>query len=68
MSALAVLYRAVAGLFVDDGFLALAILLVVALAGLVAALKPGFALQAGGILLFGCLGVLVGSVLRAGRR
>jgi len=68
MSTLAALYRGLIGLFVDDGFLAVAILAVVAMAGVVAALIPWFALQAGGILLFGCLGVLVSSVLRAARR
>jgi hypothetical protein len=68
MSILEAIYRALTGLFVDDGFLAVAILAVVVLAGIVAALSPDASLQAGAVLLFGCLGVLVGSVLRAARR
>jgi hypothetical protein len=47
-----------AGLFVEDGALALAILVVVAAA------RPA----SGAILLFGCLGVLLLNVIRAGRR
>ena len=66
-SALAIL-RDVAGLFVDDGALALAILAVVAIAAMVAALTPDPPLLAGGILLLGSLGVLLVNVLRAGRR
>jgi hypothetical protein len=68
MSALAAVFQQLAGLFIDDGALALAILAVVALAALCAALTPGFPLLTGGVLAFGCLGVLLASVLRAGRR
>jgi hypothetical protein len=60
--------RELAGLFVDDGWLALAILAVVACAGVLAALMPGFPLAAGAILLFGCLGVLLANVTRAAKR
>jgi hypothetical protein len=68
MSALANVLRELAGLFVDDGALALAIIVVVALAGVVALLMPDVPLAAGAILLFGCLGVLLSNTLRAGRR
>lgn len=57
-----------AGLFVEDGALALAILGVVAAAGTCAALVPDAASASGAILLFGCLGVLLLNVIRAGRR
>jgi hypothetical protein len=67
MNALAV-FRELAGLFVDDGSLALAILTVVLLAGAFAALMPDIPLAAGSILLFGCLVVLVANIARAARR
>jgi hypothetical protein len=60
--------REIAGLFVDDGALALAILAVVAAAGIAAILIPEIPLAAGAILMFGCLGVLLLNVVRAGRR
>jgi hypothetical protein len=68
MSALIALARELAGLFVDDGALALAILAVVAFAGICAALAPGVPLLAGAVLLFGCLAVLLANVVRAARR
>ncbi len=68
MNALAATIREVIGLFVDDGWLAAAIVAVVALAWLSAALAPNGALAAGLILLLGCLGVLVANVLAAARR
>jgi hypothetical protein len=60
--------RDVAGLFVDDGSLALAILSVVALAAIVAALRPDVPLLAGATLLLGNLGVLLLNVIRAAQR
>lgn len=57
-----------AGLFVEDGALALAILGVVAIAGICATLVPNAGPASGAILLFGCLGVLLLNVIRAGRR
>jgi hypothetical protein len=68
MKMLADMLRELAGLFVDDGALALAIVTIVVLAGIVAALMPGVPLVAGAILLFGCLVVLVLNVARAARR
>jgi uncharacterized membrane protein YdjX (TVP38/TMEM64 family) len=68
MKMLADMLRELAGLFVDDGALALAIVVIVVLAGIVAALMPGVPLVAGAILLLGCLVVLVLNVARAARR
>jgi hypothetical protein len=67
MSRLAAVLRELAGLFVDDGSLALAIIAVTMLAGIFVRLVD-LPLAAGAILLFGCLGVLVANVARAGRR
>jgi hypothetical protein len=67
MSALVAVLRQLAGLFVDDGSLALAILAVVVLAGLCATLISEIPLAAGAILLFGCLGVLLANVAKADR-
>jgi hypothetical protein len=67
MSALLAVLRELAGLFVDDGSLVLAILGVVVLAVIVAMLAPHMALAAGAILLLGCLGVLVLNAVSAAR-
>ena len=67
MNAVVSILRELAGLFVDDGSLALAILTVVAVAGIVSTLLPGIPLAAGAILLFGCLGALIVNVARAAR-
>jgi hypothetical protein len=68
MMTLGSVLREIAGLFVDDGALALAIIAIVALAGIAATLMPDVPLAAGAILLFGCLGVLFSNAVRAGRR
>ncbi len=68
MKALSALVGELFGLFVDDGWLALAILAVVALAAICAALSPNLPLLPGVVLLLGCLGVLLANVLRAARR
>ena len=60
-------WREVAGLFVDDGWLAAAILVVVAAAAAISRL-PGASLAAGGVLLLGCLAVLFANVVRAAQR
>jgi hypothetical protein len=65
MSALMTVLRQLAGLFIDDGWLALAILCIVALAAVLALLMPRLSLAAGAILLFGCLGVLLANVIMA---
>ena len=68
MSALMSVFRQLAGLFVDDGWLAFAILCVVALAAVLALLTPRLSLAAGAVLLFGCLGVLLVNVIRAAQQ
>jgi len=68
MSALTALLRELAGLFVDDGSLASAILAIVAVAGICVVLTPNVPLLAGAVLLLGCLAVLLANVLRAARR
>jgi len=60
--------RELAGLFIDDGLLALAIIVVVVLAAIVAAIAPAVPIAAGVVLLAGCLGVLLGNVTRTGIR
>jgi hypothetical protein len=68
MTPLTIVLRELAGLFVDDGALALAIVAVVVLAGMVAMLIPDVPMAAGVVLLFGCLAALLSSVARAVRR
>jgi uncharacterized membrane protein YdjX (TVP38/TMEM64 family) len=65
MTVLTNVLRELAGLFVDDGALALVIIAVVVLTGVVATLLPEVPLVAGGIVLFGCLTALLSSVARA---
>jgi hypothetical protein len=67
MSALGNIVRELAGLFVDDGWLALAIIGVVAFAAIVSILMSD-PLATGVVLLLGCLGVLVANVASAARR
>ena len=67
MTTLVAVCRELIGLFIDDGSLALAILVVVVLAGLSASLMPDVPLAGGVVLLLGCLGVLLANVLRASR-
>ncbi len=61
MTALMSSLRQLAGLFIEDSWLALAILGVVAAAALLASLLPSVA---GAVLVFGCLGVLFVNVLK----
>ncbi len=68
MTALTNVLRELAGLFVDDGALALTIIAIVVLAGMVAMLMREVPLAAGAILLFGCLAALLSSVARFDRR
>jgi hypothetical protein len=68
MNALISVLREIAGLFVDDGSLALAVLGTVLLAALVALVLPGSLIAAGGVLLVGCLAVLLVNVTMASRR
>jgi hypothetical protein len=59
--------RELAGLFVEDGSLALAILAVVAVA-MILSVFAAAPVAAGVVLLVGCLGVLVENILRARRQ
>ncbi len=68
MKTLINIFRELAGLFIDDGLLALAISVVVVFAALVAAIAPAVPIAAGSVLLVGCLGVLFSNVIRAGKR
>ena len=64
MSAVTGFLRELAGLFVDDGRLAVSVLAVIALAAF-DALAAGASLAAGAVLLFGCLAVLLANVVKA---
>jgi len=68
MTALAMILRELAGLFVDDGALALAILAIVAVAAVISLALPDAPLLAGAVLTVGCPGVLLLNVMRAARR
>ncbi len=68
MSLLNTALRELIGLFIDDGWLAAAIIGVVAVAAVIATLIPGGALAAGAILLCGLLAVLLVNTLAAARR
>jgi hypothetical protein len=68
MSVLVTALRELVGLFIDDGWLAAAILGVVAVAAITVSLIPGAALGGGAILLCGLLAVLLVNTLAAARR
>lgn len=55
-------------MFVDDGSLALAILVIVLLSGIFATLMPNAPLVAGAVLLIGCVAVLFANVMKAAQR
>lgn len=67
MNVISLIIRELFGLFVDDEFLALAVLAVVALAGLLAWLAAP-QLLVGGLLLGGCVAVVMSSALKASRK
>jgi hypothetical protein len=67
MKLLTAIAHEVTGLFIDDGLLALGILIVVALAAISGLLMADTRIAGGAILLFGCIGALLMSVLRTGR-
>jgi hypothetical protein len=68
MTTLATVFRTLIGLFVDDGALALAIIVIVLLSWIFATLMPELPLASGAVLLVGSLGVLFANVMRAARR
>lgn len=65
MSGLKAALEELIGLFIDDGFLALAIIVIVAVATVLALWLRAPTLLVGGVLLVGCAAVLVASVFRA---
>ena len=68
MRTLTAILREVAGLFVDDGSLALAILAVVAVAAFLAIVLKISALAVGLVLLGGCVAVLIENIVRTAQR
>jgi hypothetical protein len=68
MRTLIAILREVAGLFVDDGSLALAILAVVGVAAFLAIILKASALAVGLVLLGGCAAVLIENIMRTVRR
>jgi hypothetical protein len=68
MTLLATAFRTLVGLFVDDGSLASAIIIVILLAWIVATVMPDMPLAPGAMLLVGCLGVLFANVMKAAQR
>lgn len=68
MRTLVAILREVAGLFVDDGSLALAILAVVGVAAFLAIILKASALAVGLVLLGGCVAVLIENIMRTVRR
>jgi len=68
MSIVTLIFHELFGMFVDDEFLALAVLGLVAVAA-IAAFWIGLApLAVGGLLLTGCVALLIASALRARKR
>jgi hypothetical protein len=67
MTMLVTAFRMLLGLFIDDGSLALAILVIVLLSWTFSTLMPDMPLAAGAVLLIGCLGVLLANVIKAAR-
>jgi hypothetical protein len=68
MSMLAAAFQMLVGLFVDDGSLALAIIVIVVLSWVFATLIPDMPLAAGVVLVVGSLGVLFANVMKAAQR
>jgi hypothetical protein len=64
MNLLRASFREIVGLFLDDEFLAVAVLIVVGTAAVLMKLHVLAPLVAGGVLLVGCLGALLTSVWR----
>jgi hypothetical protein len=68
MTMLATVLRMLVGLFVDDGSLALAIIVIVLLSWIAVTLMPDWPLAAGAVLLVGCPSVLLANVMKAAER
>jgi hypothetical protein len=68
MRAVRAILAEIAGLFVDDGSLALGLLLWCAATGISISLFPSLVLVGAPILFLGCALILLGNVVRAARR
>ncbi len=68
MKIITLIVKELVGLFVDDEFLAVAILCVVFIAAAFAYWVPGAHLLVGAIIFLGCLGALTLSLSRAARK
>jgi hypothetical protein len=68
MTMLVTASRMLVGLFVDDGSLALAILVIVMLSWIFSILMPDMPLVAGALLLIGCLVLLFANVMKSAQR
>ncbi len=68
MNVINLIFREFVGLFVDDAFLAVAILAVIAGCAAIAVYAGVSGLAMGGLLLAGCVAVLLASVVRGSRR
>ena len=65
MNILVTASQALVGLFVDDGSLAVAILVIVLVSAIFSILTPDMPLVAGAVLLIGCLAVLFANIMKA---
>ena len=65
MNILVAASRTLVELFVDDGSLAIAILVIVLVSGVFSILTPDMPLVAGAVLLIGCLAALFANVMKA---
>ena len=68
MTMLATTFRTLVGLFVDDGSLALATLVIVLVSWILTTMMPAMPLVPGAVLLVGCLGILFANVTTAAQR
>ena len=67
MNVFSLIVRELIGMFIDDGFLAVAILAVVALAALFSFILAAPPWLTGAVLLIGTVGVLISSAMRGAR-
>ncbi len=68
MNVLILIFKEIVGMFIDDEFLAIAVLIVVAVAAALAYGAQMSSTAVGATLFAGCVAVLVGSVWRARRK
>ena len=68
MDVVTLIFKEIIGMFIDDEFLAIAVLIVIAVAAALAYVAKVPSLAVGATLLVGCVLVLIGSVWRARSR